>query len=182
MEFARDIPLADLTHANVLMSSGRKDAVIINGMRKGNKLAKLPCISTIEGYLYVPILRYENPEGGLYFQRTEEQFCGTFYYLVPDSGFYLKSSKTLIVPTLEFAYYLLTGQPVYEGNILYPPNRMDQIINKCKAGQSLTKADEIRFPSIGNMLDQPVCEVARANGIDVVIVTYPFGVETFSRT
>lgn len=185
MEFAGDIPLANLTLANVLMTSGQQNAVIINGMRTGgNQLSKLPCISTVEGDLYIPVLRYENPGGGLYFDKTDDQyysaddqFCGTFYYLVPDSGFYLKSRKTLIVPTLEFAYYLLTGQPVYEEYILYPPNWMDQIIDKCKAGQVLTKADERRWPSVGNMLDQPVCEVARNNGIDVVIVTYPFGVE-----
>lgn len=175
MEFAGTIPVEDLSYANVILTSGKRDDMIIAGMRTGdNGLIHVPCTSTIEGDLWIPVLRYQVPGTEGLFRIYEGKYdpavhCGTFYYLTPDLHIYLKSKKTMIVPILDIAWYLLRGTK--------PTKWMQKIIDKCAAGETLTEADYAGGHTFGIRLDQPVCTLARTAGIDVVIITYPFGSE-----
>jgi hypothetical protein len=64
------------------------------------------------GTLLLPIVRYEaGMSRGLYYETAQGNYCGTYFYFEPGSGFYLESYKTLIASNkMSAAVYL--GIPV----------------------------------------------------------------------
>lgn len=186
MEFAGRISDEDLSHANVILTSGKYGTIIISGMRIGTQeIVPVRCTTTIDGELWIPVIRYQNPGSGrLFFEgdETPGQYCGNFYYLTSDVNIYLKSKKTMIVPLLDIAYYLLGGfgDSVNE----FYRTWYQRIVDKCQSGESLNEEDYLAGHYKGlrpdlehEDIDQPLCVLAREAGIDVIIVTYPFGRE-----
>ena len=65
----------------------------------------------IKQVMYIPVTRYQELElysSAYYF--GGEDYCGTFYYFEPSSGYYLRSNRTLVAPNKILALRVLRRQ------------------------------------------------------------------------
>ena len=160
----------------------------------GHKTMKiLDCYSVIDGPNYIPVLRYETAGGTLYFDKYDpDNYCGTYYYLEPESNVYLQSNNTLIVPDIKLAYYHMYGRNAEASRKLF--YELYEIISNIDEA-FLTKLlsafhdfiESLYIQCIGSIqFDQPfhkslqfkeenfeqkVCFHARQLGIEVIIIT-----------
>lgn len=124
---------------------GGEGSVKYVGIKKGNKSISRELLLMIEEPLYIPVIRYAYETGkGFVFGDRElpTDYCGTYYWLEPDSGIYLLSNRTLVIPDRDKGLAALG-------------------VTK---GINLLKRDTITDPEV------KLCKTAERMGIDVVIM------------
>lgn len=168
----------------------------------------LPYIADIDEGLYssllLPIVRYERGMSrGLYYPAPTKVYCGIFYYLEPDSNYYLISRTTLVAKN-KFGAAMALGLTVEDLFGLYNDPEVNWEAGKewetsplrgyleyrgfdtgeetgIEAFQKLIDSTQTELAyeqtlyGLEDILDQPICLMARQNGIDCVLLKYMTG-------
>lgn len=184
----------DLENKSIIVTDHIVPTKIL-GIRTSKQLP-FPCFAIIEGELYIPVLRYQSGDNtGLMSYETNYdslQHCGTYYYLDAGPSIYLRSNKTLIVPFVKFAYFILLGadskaahkvlNKVYPSEATIERQKITQWIldtfHTCKEERELITVSD---PDIKDFIiqaegsiQQELCFMARAQGIETIIITFAF--------
>lgn len=153
----------------------------------------LPCTFFDNQPLYIPVLRYERRNAKSY---DEKLYCGTYYYFDDGPGLYLRSNKTLIVPTFAQALLYINGDNPNTALSLkntaasnrtrerYGPNLSPEEAREITLREVL---DDVRYNfdhcdrrdykgtyEEGGRFESSLCSSAKKQGYDVIIATYPF--------
>ena len=150
---------------------------------------------------YVPVARYATGmSGGLYFGDTQgTQYCGTFYYLEPDSNVFLYFKSALRVKDKIAAAEMLdvdinmedlhvvepdddlymTPQDFFDKypekviGIDYDPNEtynLEELFPNLQYDRKYYVAHILNYYADQDSLDQAICEAAKTEGYDVIIL------------
>lgn len=175
-------------------------SVLYNGVQDPNGTIYQSYVLLVETPMYIPVVRYAIKSGGGFLfggiQITNgKEFCGTYYWLEPDSDIYLLSNKTLVVPNDDVGLYVLLGGTkenfitaidkyyYYYGRddpYLARENLTNKILsnyNRAAKGQlplDEPRLDELEY-EIKLDIEQEMCKLANNMGIDTIIL---FGQET----
>lgn len=189
MQFAEPIKGIAATAADRLLINVSprlfKPSISIAGiLLTTGQIEPVRCMSLWSEPLFIPVLRYQRADNtGLIGRKTPYNpavHCGTYYYLDTGPEVYLLSLRTLIAPYPELAYYHLLGaDPAAIDRILeesaapFPTpyrRKIEDMYSTCLANEAIVSS-----PSIGKNIEQQLCHLARGQGIDVIIITYPVG-------
>ncbi|CAH6419131.1 Hypothetical protein HVR_LOCUS325 [uncultured virus] len=190
MNFVHKTISSNLTGKSVL-SSNSEDKTKPTYLFDGKNLHDLPCLTLLDGPLYIPVIRYQIAEGRGFMHYTTEYnekiHCGTYYYYEPGSDVFLLSNKTLIAPLSELAYYYIGGDNARNklSDVIFPPNQswspeQQNFINhylnlietsNCGVSGSYTNPPDT-IPVPVKSIDQSLCMLARQMGIDAIVITY----------
>jgi hypothetical protein len=150
--------------------------------------------------LLLPIVRYEaGMSRGLYYETAEGEFCGTYFYFEPDSGFYLESDTTYVASNkISAAIQLgLSVEKLYRDEAeSWGRGRADPLAaylaefgyhdRKLTAEELLVRIiheslliDDKNYRTAAHphyafedVLDQPLCMVGREMGVDCFLFKY----------
>lgn len=182
-----------------------REGVKYIGINKGDINLSRSLLLMIENPVYIPVLRYALAGGRGFIYGTwglnqplPTNICGTYYWLEPDSGIYLLSNKTLVIPNRNVGLFVLLGTDknifkdvidnyyTYNGKDNIKEQSKDIFINKIminydralKGEQPLNEYNLNRtlwpdgmdpFSPIGDM-EIELCNLARTAGIDAMIM------------
>lgn len=139
----------------------------------------------------IPVVRYEKGMGrGIYTTVLGSGYCGTFYYFEPASDYYLFSSRVLISVNKLTAYYYLMSEigkwEIAKDEILETLRRHQMYLpNLGNSAEDIFSTMLNRDPKLGKFnknlyavddeYDQRLCQVAKSEGIQVIILAIMTG-------
>lgn len=140
-------------------------------------------------YFFNPVTRYsKGMSRGLYYKEQNDKFCGTFYYLEPESTTYLLYENPLIGRTKSEVFLNLVDDrnkwlkevklaTDYINSEWYNQIFETRLIKTVEINGKISKKYEGRILGYAkeDKLDQPICILAKEKGFDVVIFEFMVG-------
>ena len=118
-----------------------------------------------EELIAVPVMRYQRSTGSLYYDPSEEEFCGTFYYFEFGSNIFLVAKWILITNNKIIAAKEL-GMSIKEVAKLLDVKITE--IEKFWEGELVPLEDE--YYAYEDELDQSICTLARKESYDIILL------------
>lgn len=195
-ETANSFPLLILDPGSLYFQSRRpKTDMSMFKTAQAKILKEVP----VERGSYFPVTRYAAEVSGSLFYRkdTKKSYCGTFYYLEPESHCFIYFKNPLVVRNKLEAFH-----QVYEGNLdsfdvrfkdqlktakellppweysdlyLYPKDTGAKVSSIVQQDRDFYGAFALRLYALEDFLDQPICEYGRKKGHDGIILTHMVG-------
>lgn len=141
------------------------------------------------GNLLIPVVRYQQGMSrGIYFSETSKKICGTYYYFEPASDYYLKCSTLFIAVNKMTAYFTLVEGTEREKeakelsldiiNSAYfdykeptSGKKVKDIFDQMLVGNEKVLEWNEDMYAKEDKFDQPLCQVAKNKGLEVVILS-----------
>lgn len=156
MKFANPSPVKEEMLVESAMRINAKPGLIIADIDEGEPGEAL----------VIPVMRYQRSTGSLYYDPSEESYCGTFYYFEPYSSIYLFCNWVLVTDNKILAAREL-GMSIEEVAEILEEEVKE--IEDFWEGRRLIPLDD-EFYSYEDELDQDICKFAHEEGYEVIIL------------